>query len=378
MERGDIVKRRLDRWLGIPLVGFAGGLKAFGRLFPSTAFSPENTRSIGILCLGAIGDLLLTTALIQALRRKFPDAVIDIITSKANGGTHGFIPGIDGAAAFGVTDVPGMVRHLRSKKYNLLIDTSQWARLGALLSAVSGAGHTVGFATKSQFRHYAYDSVVTHRNDVHEVENFLALGKAVFPGIDGKPEILLPENPSLSCPACLRDPSDKKMVFCHMWPSGLNSYLKEWPAEYWAELAGILVAAGYAPVFTGGPQDAERTEKFIENYALAEKGICSVAGAASLADIAWSMRHVAAVVSVNTGIMHLAAVAGAATVGLNGPTNPSRWGPLGDRTISLQPREGHYGYLNLGFEYPDTAGTVLNGLPVEDVVAALKRLDLGL
>lgn len=376
MERGDILKRRLDRWLGIPLVAIAGGAKSLRRFFSFASFPVKNPRSIGILCLGAIGDLLLTTALIQALRQKFPDAVIEVVTSKANAGTHGFLPGIDGAASFGVTDVPGMVRYLRAKQYDVLLDTSQWARLGALLCAVSGAGRTIGFATKDQFRHYAYDWAVPHRDDAHETENFLALGRAVIPGLSGAPALILPEGPSSSCPVCLRDVLGKKTVFCHMWPSGLKSFLKEWPAENWAELANTLTTAGYIPVFTGGPQDAEATENFIREYGLAEKGACSVAGAASLADIAWAMRHVVAVVSVNTGIMHLAAIAGAATVALNGPTNPLRWGPVGERTVSLQPREGRFGYLNLGFEYPDDAEPVLGALPMEDVIVALK--DLGL
>jgi hypothetical protein len=45
MERGDIVKRRLDRWAGIPLVGLAGCAKAVRH-----SFSPSFLR---IRCAGA-------------------------------------------------------------------------------------------------------------------------------------------------------------------------------------------------------------------------------------------------------------------------------------------------------------------------------------
>ena len=83
-----------------------------------------------------------------------------------------------------------------------------------------------------------------------------------------------------------------------------------------------------------------------------------------------------AVVSVNTGTMHLAALAGAPTVGLHGPTNPLRWGPVGRHVRALLPHKGPYAYLNLGFEYPRPHTSCLDSLPVEDVVDALHSLSL--
>ena len=101
----------------------------------------------------------------------------------------------------------------------------------------------------------------------------------------------------------------------------------------------------------------------------------SLAGRTSLPGLAWLLSRADAVVSVNTGIMHLAALAGAPTVGLHGATNPRRWGPVGPRCVSLLPRAGRCAYLDLGFEYPADAEPALQHLPVEDVLAALHTLD---
>lgn len=94
----------------------------------------------------------------------------------------------------------------------------------------------------------------------------------------------------------------------------------------------------------------------------------------NLPELAWLLARADAVVSVNTGIMHLAALTGAPTVGLHGATDPRRWGPVGARCVSLLPDTGQYAYLNLDFEYPLDAEPALVHLPVEKVLAALNSL----
>jgi ADP-heptose:LPS heptosyltransferase len=111
-------------------------------------------------------------------------------------------------------------------------------------------------------------------------------------------------------------------------------------------------------IFTGGAQDAPATEAFLARHIpaayLEKKLIRSIAGKIplpDLPDVASCLRRADAVVSVNTGIMHLAAIAGAPTISLEGPTNPLRWGPCGPKTRPLLPEKGRSAYLYLGFEY---------------------------
>ena len=350
----------------------------FCRLFRFSPFAPETARRVGVLCVGAIGDLLLATNLFSGLRHALPEADIEVITSKANASAHILLPSSCRSVAFPITDMGGMVRHVRSARFDILIDIGQWARISALICAFSGAKYTVGFATPGQYRHYVYDRTTSHQNDRHETDNFFAMGQTLFPKLQGSPEIIIPEKPSEMCPVL----PGKNIVFCHMWPSGVNSFLKEWPGEYWETLASTLLEAGYVPVFTGGGDDAEATDGFVAQVNLktkpCEARAISVAGKISLADLAYHMRRAAAVVSVNTGTMHLAALSGAATVGLHGPTNPLRWGPVGERICSLLPDKGRSAYLDLGFEYPDGVENVMQYLPVSSVVTALRNFGLRL
>ena len=122
---------------------------------------------MGFICLGAIGDLLLLSALITALRERLPNVHIALLVSRANAATVSLIPGIDQCASFAVTDVSAMVAWLREQRLDVLIDSTQWARLGAILSNLSNARTTVGFDTEGQHRAFGYSFKVPHRNDRH-------------------------------------------------------------------------------------------------------------------------------------------------------------------------------------------------------------------
>jgi ADP-heptose:LPS heptosyltransferase len=114
-------------------------------------------------------------------------------------------------------------------------------------------------------------------------------------------------------------------------------------------------------------------------------GLLSLAGKASLLDAAAYLNSAAAVVSVNTGTMHLAALLGSPLVALHGPTNPDRWGPnypgstRHHKTIILGPGMQEGGaYLNLGFEYSDNPIYLMDQISVEAVISALRKFSINI
>lgn len=365
-ERGNNLYRNLDRYLGIPLAMFAGSLRKKNK----NSFDPKDVEKIGILCLGAIGDLLLTSALVNGLASCLPGVSIEFVSSMANSCALELLGNVDIRKAFAVKKPWDLVNYVRSRQYDLFVDTTQWARLGALVSTFSGARHTIGFDTPGQHRGSGYDIKVQHRRDRHEIDNFLALGKAVFADFRGEPGLWVPK--------IISNPIERsKVIYLHMWPaSGKGCSLKMWPEKNWAMLARILLDKGFYINLTGSEFDAPANKAFLNKYFEGESKISSIAGDFSLAELAFLLKNGSALVSVNTGIMHLGALVGAPTIGLHGATNPLRWGPVGPRCISLVPRKGEFGYLNLGFEYPPDAQSAMQWLPVDDVINGLDNLDV--
>jgi ADP-heptose:LPS heptosyltransferase len=160
-----------------------------------------------------------------------------------------------------------------------------------------------------------------------------------------------------------------------MWPGGLRSELKEWPPASWHALASRLRAVGLSIVLTGSRADADRTARFANASAsTTDVRFINCAGRYGIEELVGVLRASSCVVSVNTGVMHLAAAAGAPTVALNGPTNEVRWGPVGARAVSVNSKLPGCGYLNLGFEYDSGPAECMLGISVDSVADAVLRL----
>lgn len=362
MRRGSKKNRLLDTWLGIPTLNV---LATFRR----RRKPPEHVERIGLLCSLALGDTLLFSAVVRSIRTHYPSQRIVFFCGPQNIAAARLIPGIDELVAIDLLDPLKTVQRMREQRLDMLLDFSSWQRLTALYSMLSGARFIAGFHTPGQRRSRGYDQTVEHRRDRHEVDNFRALQQAV--GIaECFPPTLSP--PPVDTPEVLTRGRD--VVVFHPWPSGVRSHTREWPADRWHALAQRLDAqndgSGFHFVVTGSPADAVRSEAMmqqLQSLGLSAETFVGRDGFASLCDV---LSHSALVVSVNTGVMHLAAILGAPTLSLNGPTNNVRWGPVGPHALGVQSAGEGCGYLHFGFEMAAGAADCMKRISVDMVLSA--------
>ncbi len=361
-ERGRGLKRRVDLWVGCALVAVLSLLR---RRRPP----PVDTSRIGLLMFGVIGDTLLASAIVHDLKRVYPFARIIAFISIANRGTLDLLDGFDEVVVVPITRPLAAIPMIRRFPIDLLIDIGQWARISALTARLARARFTVGFKTRRQFRHFAYDAVVEHSPVRHEIDNFRALLRGV--GIQGGRS--LPRlKPALLAEAAVAAP--RPYVVFHPWASGYRSEQREWGSHNWRALGSAVLDWGYDIVITGGPEDAARAESLAAAIADSER-ITVLAGHATLRDTAVALGRAAAVVCVNTGVMHLAALLNAPMVALHGPTNARRWGPLSSAAVAVCPGpDTGCGFLNLGFEYPRSPPACMARITVTDVVRPLRAM----
>lgn len=354
-QRASGLMKRLDRGVGVPLVWLLGALRSKRRL-------PQVIRSIGLFKEACIGDTILFAGLLEDLRRRFPNARLTVFVGPSNTAIARMLSNVDEVVPLSVTSPLGAIRALRSRPTDVLIDFGQWPRINALYSFFSKAGYTIGFRTHGQHRHLTYDISVEHRNDRHELDNYRALLRTI--GIE-----------SLSNPRIIPDAEavfGGHYVVFHAWPGGTLSHVREWSSDRWAELSRHVRSAGYKVVLTGAPADRDATEAL--RLELGGEGIVNRAGLDPLRSVGRLLADAKAVVSVNTGVMHLAAAVGSRVIGLNGPTSELRWGPVGDRAISVSVPPPRGGYLNLGFEYEGRPLDSMNHIEVQDVWKRLKPM----
>jgi len=117
-----------------------------------------------------------------------------------------------------------------------------------------------------------------------------------------------------------------------------NWHRKVWPAERFAELAlrltapdGALPGAGIA--ILGGPGDQERSMATPLLTALPQA--LDLVGKLDLPEVAAVMARAAIFIGNDSGLMHLAAAAGAPTLGLFGPTPSDEYGPAGPKARAV-------------------------------------------
>lgn len=365
-ERGNKVLRLLDRCVGIPLVLGAGLVRR--RRTP-----PRVLNRVGVLCLGCIGDLVILSGPLADLTSARPACRTTLFCSQANAGLARLLPLAADIVVLPLKNPLHAAALIRAQgAFNAWIDSGQWPRIGAVLTLAARADFSVGFSSPSQHRHHVYDTVVPHLATRHELENFRALFARL--GVSGQslPSLALTPAPDSSAKLF----ATKPFAVLHMFPGGVRAQFKQWPRDRWALLARGLVDRGLDVLFSGAPADKVQSEALAAE--INDEHVRSLAGA-SLEATACALKDAAVVISVNTGIMHMAAALAALLVALNGPTSVDRWGPVATkgRAVALTSARACAPCLHLGFEYACAQGGCMADITVEAVLGAVDALLAG-
>jgi len=352
--RGNPALHSLDRYVGIPALALLGALRRPREL-------PASIGTIGLLKSGAIGDTVLMSAVIADLRSAFPQASLLLFSGENNYEIACMLEGLTRVLEVPVANPLTGLRILRSVSVDVLLDFGPWSRTEALFSLASKAAYTVGFKTPGQYRHYAYDTAVEHSHDMHELENYRRLVKV----LGAKTRHV----PFLRTPQCDGVPKGD-YVACHLWPGGRRKELKRWPMERWATLIERLVGWGFEVTLTGAPAEVADNDSLIRRLSLGTRRRTANAAGVSLKQTAAILARARLVVSVDTGVMHIAAALGAPLVALHGPTSSRRWGPLNDRAIAVDTPLHDGGYMSLGWEDRFPVPACMEAISLQSVVRA--------
>lgn len=302
--------------------------------------------NILIVKTSAIGDVIHTFPVLNALRRKYPEARIDWLVEEAAADLVIGHPALDNvllsrrkawvrdlkhgrvlAACHGFVD---FVKRLRATEYDLLIDFQ-----GLLKSGISvwlaRAGRKVGFGRGMEHSEGSYiflnEPVPPVSMDQHAVIRGLLLLKAI--GIESEDVVF-----DLQIGNEQREKISQLLEVEGVDPARILVAInpmttwetKHWKNERFARVADQLLDRGMAVVFSGGPQDLEA----IEGIRASMTGkAASLAGRTTLKDLAALYERAAVLITTDTGPMHLAAAVGTPVVALFGPTAPWRTGPFG-------------------------------------------------
>jgi heptosyltransferase III len=301
--------------------------------------SGKNISRILLVRNDRIGDLVLTTPAVSALRRHLPEAQIDLLCASyaepvVRANPH-LSEVLTDRGAHDSSDLQELADSLRGRSYDcavVFVSSFKNARL------VRKAGIPLRIGPRARLYAPLYFNKtlrqrrsLAEKNEAHYNIDLLApLG--VSPD-NPPPPMVIPTAGAVHRAESLlaRELGPRRELPLVLVHPGMGGSALNWPEERWRELIGRLAADGRFTVLVSG-SEAERDLVERLTAGLEEDAPVRRLTGLSLEDFIGVLSRTAAAVAPSTGPLHLAAALGVPAAGIYSPVrvhHPRRWGPLG-------------------------------------------------
>jgi heptosyltransferase III len=333
------------------------------RLAPSR--SPEETRALltaprRVLAVKVhgMGDSVMIRSALEHVHQRYINAEIgvlvgpatrEVMTRGSQFRVHQYDPG-----SLSVATVIAELRNIRRQRYDAILNFEQSSVAGTAFLRATGIPVRIGFLPPSDSPKALF---LTHSVRLHEQDSmwksFVRLVRVAYPD--------LPDNLS-TVPLSCREETDVRVdrwwatevrdkgsraIGLHLG-CGKGMEYRRWPIQRFVSLARAIRArvTNLVVILTGTASEKPLIHEFIELY---EGDAVDASGEGSIETTALILKRCDLFVSIDTGVMHLAAAMGTPTVGLFGPNTPKHWAPVGLRagyvyatTLSCSPCINNY------------------------------------
>jgi len=316
---------------------FAGSLQNQGSL------DMARPKSILLVKLSAIGDVVHTLPLLEVLRNSLPDTRIDwlveeeaaglieghpaidrILVSRRKAWQRGFLRG----AGTVWREVVGFLHALRKEKYDLVIDMQGLLKSG-LLTGLSRGKRKMGFtwAREGSTLFLTDKPYPVDEHHQHAIDRYLKAAEILGCSTDSwQGRIPIRESDRAGAEGILHEAGLDGARLVAINPMA-RWETKLWEPEKWTSLGKRIEQEFSCRVlFTGGAGDRDAVDRITGRM---NGRPVHLAGRLRLKELAYLYSRADLVVSTDTGPMHIAAAMGRPVVALFGPTAPWRTGPYG-------------------------------------------------
>lgn len=338
----------------------------------------SDVQRILIVRLRSIGDTVLTTPSLFALRRFVPQAQIHILLE------DWVAPVLDGSDLVDrIITLPRdstsararLARELRSTRYDVVYNL-HGGTTATFLTRATGAKHRVGFENYQYARlhnHVAPSPLtIWQRPTLHSVEQQLALVGWTGVPVTDRPQTRLAVTDSASMSVAKRLEAaglggGEAIAVIH--PTAAFD-TKRWAIENFARVSEELRGRGLAPLIVVSPNEKEIAQALIAQSAARPAVLSDL----SLPEVTALASRTRLFVGNDSGIAHIAAATGTPCVVIFGSSNRNHWRPWTIRPNEIVfeelPCQPCHGYFCAEFDKPECILRV----PVERVMAAIERI----
>jgi predicted lipopolysaccharide heptosyltransferase III len=335
----------------------------------------DAVKRVLVIRLRSIGDTVLATPSLFALKRFLPEAQVDILVEDWVAPLLADHPHVDNVITLergGFLTRLGVARELRAERYDVVYNL-HGGTTATFLARATGARHRVGFKS------YQYANLHTTlapsplflwgQQKTHSVEQQLALLGWTGVPVTDRPRTLL--GISSSAVASVNQQlaaaglGDRQIALIH--PAAAFE-TKRWAVENFARIAEFVSERGLAPVAIAAPHEAQ-----IVNDLAGEASVQILSLDLSLPEVTALAARSQLFVGNDSGIAHIASAVGTPSVVIFGSSNVAHWRPWNrakaEVVFEAMPCQPCHGYFCEKFSQPECILRV----PPARVAAAIER-----
>lgn len=296
---------------------------------------------IGVWNTAFLGDAVLTLPLLHTLAAGYPDAELHFYVRGGLESLFAAQPELAGVHGFakrgkqkGAGGVYAMGRTIARQGFDLWISPHTSLRSG-LIARWSGIDRRIGY-NRPWFNRFFYTHTVDRAfGRMDEIERLLRLVEPLDLKLIAAPTLVLPDAALAKADAFFTRLDGGPVLGVHpgsTWPT------KQWPEEYFSDIAKRAAADGARVLVFGGPGEEAVAARVAASAGAGKTDrIIDISGQLSLTELAAYLNRLDCYLSNDSGPMHLAWVQGTPVTALFGPTvRELGFFPRGDHSTVLE------------------------------------------
>lgn len=341
---------------------------------------PENIKSVTVVKLDHIGDVILATPVIESLRTGYPEAKIRVVVGSWSKGVLANNPNVDEVICY---DPPWLDRALNGRisekreenkeamklllgtRHDLMVDLRRNDFNHIAFSASLANEHLVAYKTKSEFDHLITHGVSVTNKD-HVTDQQVKLLKCLGLKTSKTPKMYPLHEDEAWAQNQLSSEKPKIAVF-----TGAGVPLKKWSEDKFLKLGHRLYDLGFEVVVVGGRQEHAFGQTMSDRF----KAL-NLCGKTSLLQLASVLKRVHLLVSNDSAPVHVASSVGTPVVVVTKPNARVEFAPTGDGNTTISRNRCTWGFNCPGFVFNPKSSVpkqcrCINSVSVEEVERAV-------
>lgn len=336
-----------------------------------------------------IGSIVNTIPLINQLRENYPDVHVTFITFQSNVSFLEFIGIADEIISVDDSNFTRFVKTtllaiycLNRKRFDICIDLEFFSNYSMIISFLSRAPIRAGFFAHFNLRSKLLTHPTSFNHYKHISRVYLSMAEALGIGLSNEDcHFQLPRCTPVQqkqVHECFDLPVESQIIVVNPNASPLCN-LRKWPKDKFVRLIKKMLDRyrDHIIVLIGSPSERDYAESIVVQWDTPCGRLVNAAGRTSIKELLVLLESCDALISNDSGPIHIAAGFATPTVGLYGPETPIVYGPCNPNAISLYKELYCSPCINVldNKSYADCSEIAcMNSITVDEVLNALNEL----